>query len=103
MLGTGDGFICARPMPTSRRFRMDLELAGIEREDSRGRVAVLHSLRHTFVSLLLAAGVDPVLVMQLARHRNINLTVSDYDDESMLPLAEAIGKLPVKLPKEMVR
>jgi len=37
-----------------------------------------HTLRHSFVTLMLEAGVDPFEVMRLARHRNLTMTMNTY-------------------------
>jgi integrase len=44
--------------------------------DDAGRVADFHSLRHTFISNLAQAGVHPKLAQSVARHTDINLTMS---------------------------
>ena len=38
----------------------------------------MHSLRHTYISGLIAAGVDPKTVQVLACHSTITLTVDRY-------------------------
>ena len=45
-------------VPTPAEFDGHLALAGIPKIDSRGWVATRHSLRHTFNTMLYAAGVD---------------------------------------------
>lgn len=78
----------------SRRFRADLALAGIPIKDHRGHVAVFHSLRKTHNSLLAAAGVPGTVRMQLMRQRNVDLAEKDYLDPALLPMTEAVNKLP---------
>ena len=46
--------------------------------DSRGRYADFHALRHTFVTNLARANVDPKTAQTLARHSNIQLTMDLY-------------------------
>lgn len=84
-------------VPIARRFQMDLELAKIERTDHRGRVASLHSTRHTMVSLLGAAGASLPDIMQVARHRSIEQT-REYLDDALLGPAATMARLPSLLP-----
>jgi integrase len=51
-----------------------LEAAGIKRIDARGVRVNWHSLRHTFGTLLGAAGVDPTTLMKLMGHANLSTT-----------------------------
>jgi integrase len=55
----------------------DLAAAGIPKETSDGR-ATLYSLRYTFISNLLHAGVDPQTVRELAGHRSLEMTLNVY-------------------------
>lgn len=78
-------------MPT---FREDLAVAQIEEIDSRGRVVVLHSLRHSLATMLAAANVPMAVAQRIMRHRDIRLTAEVYCDEGLLPLTAAIASLP---------
>jgi len=78
-------------MPT---FRLDLSAAGIERADERGRVVVLHSLRHSLCTMMAAAGIPMVIAQRIMRHRDIRLTAENYTDEGLLPLAASMRSLP---------
>lgn len=51
-----------------------LASAGIKRINSRGERVNWHSLRHTFGTLLGAAGVDPATLMKLMGHANLATT-----------------------------
>ncbi len=66
------------PDRTSEMLRRDLERAGIPYEDGAGRVVDFHALRHSFITHLIAAGVNPKLVQTLARHSTITLTLDRY-------------------------
>ncbi len=55
-------------VPLLRAFNLDLEYAGIEKKDQRGRTLDIHSLRHTFGTLLALSGVMPRTAMDLMRH-----------------------------------
>ncbi len=60
-------------------LREDLDAAGIDwREDDRGAVLDFHAPRHTYGTMLAAAGVHPKAAMDLMRHSDINLTMRLY-------------------------
>lgn len=59
-------------------FKADLDATGIVQEDSTGKRADFHALRHTFISNLASGGVHPKVAQSLARHSDINLTMSRY-------------------------
>ncbi len=63
--------------------------------DSGGRVADFHALRHTFVTNLVRAGVQPKDAKQLARHSTITLTMDRYAHVSLHDTAAAVAKLAV--------
>lgn len=57
---------------TGKAFGRDLVAAGLPRHFTP------HSLRHSFASILLAAGVSPVYVQEQLGHKSIELTVGTY-------------------------
>ena len=57
------------PQRWRKSFESAKKLAGI------GEDIVFHSLRHTFVSRLVMAGVDIRTVQELAGHRTISMTM----------------------------
>ena len=61
-----------RPDSTTRRFRILKDRAGVRTEID------LHGLRHTMVTELLAAGVDPRTVMGRAGHSSPTMTMNVY-------------------------
>ncbi len=61
-----------------KAFDRDLEFAGIEKRDDSEHVVHLHSLRHTFCSLLASQGVFPHILKKLARHSDIQTTMGYY-------------------------
>lgn len=61
-----------RPDSTTRRFRRVKERAGVS------DAIDLHGLRHTMITELLHAGVDPRTVMQRAGHASTATTMSVY-------------------------
>lgn len=54
------------------------KLAGIPRRDDRGRVANVHTLRHTFVTRCARAGLSPQKTARLSRHRTIEVVARVY-------------------------
>ena len=79
---------------TAEMFKADLADAGIPYVDESGRVADFHSLRHSFISMLAAGGVHPKLAQTLARHSNINLTLSRYTHTVLSDESDALSALP---------
>ncbi len=75
-----------------RRIRSDTNFL-VYRDDS-GRVLDFHSFRHTFVSRIAGAGVHPKQAQDLARHSDINLTLTRYSHTVLGDQAEAIESLP---------
>jgi integrase len=56
-------------------FRQSLKKAGLA---SDGKRLVLHSLRHTFASLLIAKGLNVVFVSRQLGHANATITLEVY-------------------------
>ena len=59
-----------------------------------GRVADFHSLRHTFISNLIAGGVHPKIAQSLARHSTIALTMDRYTHLTAARQVDALKALP---------
>ena len=72
----------------------DLKAAGIAKSDERGRTVDVHAMRHTFASLLSAAGVAPRTAQEAMRHSDISLTMRHYTDPKLLDIAGAMNSLP---------
>ncbi|MEX2307308.1 MAG: tyrosine-type recombinase/integrase, partial [Pirellulales bacterium] len=79
---------------SAKMLQMDLEEAGIVAIDD-DRVVDFHALRTTFITGLARAGVAPALTQKLARHSDINLTLSAYTRLQMSELAGAVGRLAI--------
>ncbi len=75
-------------------FDRDLRFAGIAKRDERGRTVCLHSLRHTFATLLSRGGVQPRVAQAAMRHSTIDLTMSVYTDPRLLDVEGALAVLP---------
>ena len=98
-----------RVYPTLRTFKKDLVAAGLatedrekgvpsgqttfDAEDESGRCLDFHSLRMTFVTSLVAAGVHPRVAQALARHAKIETTMRVYTDVHSLDLRGAVERL----------
>lgn len=74
------------PRNLSRMFGELSDRAGV------GRVR-LHELRHTCVSLLLALGVHPRVVMEIVGHSAIEMTMNVYGHVALDTQREALGRL----------
>lgn len=77
-----------------RIFDRDIALAGIPKTDADGRTLDVHSLRHTFATLLSKAGVLPRMAQELMRHSDIRLTMNTYTHLQLIDTAAAVQTLP---------
>lgn len=50
----------------------------------------LHDFRHTVVSLLLELGTPPHVVQQIARHADVDVTLSIYAHTNLAAMREAL-------------
>src|SRR5262249_39210961 len=73
----------------------DLRLADIPKRDDRGRTLDVHALRHTFGTLMSAAGVAPRTAQAAMRHSDIKLTMNVYTDPKLLDVRGALDALPL--------
>jgi len=83
----------ANPDNLGRLFGRLLGLAKIERVDHRGRGVSVHALRHTFITRLIRAGVQPVVVQQLAGHADVQTTLGFYTHTVEKDLRDGIRAL----------
>ena len=88
------GKVFANGLPKMETFKRDLRRAGIEFIDPKGRRADFHSLRHTLGTNLALAGTAPRVAMEAMRHSDIRLTTKTYTDTGLLPVSDAVAKLP---------
>ena len=77
-----------------RSFNLDLAAAGIAKTDGQGRTVDVHSLRHTFATLLARNGVSPAVAQKLMRHSDIRLTMNTYTQLDLADTAGAVAELP---------
>lgn len=84
-------------IPSMWKYKQILERAGMPYKDDQGRQADFHALRRTMNTHLAQKAVDPQTRQEIMRHSDIALTLDVYTDKPMLPMAEAVEKLPVFL------
>ena len=92
--GMHDEELVFQGIPRIERFYRDLKKAGIALQDTLGRKAVFHSLRHTFGTNLARGGVASRVAMAVMRHSDRRLTDKIYTDESLLSTWAAFDSLP---------
>jgi integrase len=68
-------------------------------QDSQGKFADFHALRHTFITNLSLANVPPKVAQTLARHSDIGLTFNIYTHSGSKEELAAIHSLPGLPPK----
>ena len=79
-----------------QQFRLASDF--LKYQDSNGRFADFHALRHTFITNLSRANVAPKVAQTLARHSDIRLTLNIYSHADNEDQAKAINSLP-RLPE----
>ena len=79
---------------TADMLRADLARADIKAEDSAGNRVDFHALRHTYITLGAQAGIAPKVLMDLARHSDINLTMKVYSHTVVADRARALEAIP---------
>ena len=77
-----------------RTLNLDLAAADIPKRDAQGRTVDVHSLRHTFATLLARNGVSPGVAQKLMRHSDIRLTMNTYTHLGLADTASAVAALP---------
>lgn len=103
-LASPDSVVFAMPdsTHTAMMLRQDLKAAGIAYEVD-GEFADFHSLRHTFASNVVNAGVHLKVAQKLVRHSTIALTMDRYahlqGDEARLAVA-SLPSLELRRPQK---
>ena len=77
-----------------KMLRRDLEEAGTPYQDSSGRFADFHALRHTYITNVVKGGASPKVAQSLARHSKITLTMDTYTHMSLYDQRGALENLP---------
>ncbi|MCU0960551.1 MAG: tyrosine-type recombinase/integrase [Pirellulaceae bacterium] len=62
--------------------------------DDDGRIADFHSLRHTYISRIVAGGASVRTAQELARHSDPRLTIGRYAHAQLHSLTSALDALP---------
>ena len=93
-LPAGAPILFSGAMPTMKRFKTDLKAADIAFMNVTGHRADFHSLRHTLATNLARAGRAPRVAMEIIPHSDMRLTAKTYTDAGLLPVADAVLKLP---------
>ena len=88
-------------MPNMEIFKADLKEANIEFINAKNQRADFHSLRHTLATNLALAGTAPRIAMEIMRHSDMRLTSKTYTDAGLLPITEAVTKLPSFIDKSV--
>ena len=81
-----------RPAPLG--VEADLLAADIAPVDSAGKRIDFHALRHTFITLGAQAGIAPKVLMDLAGHSDINLTMGACSHTVIADRAKALETIP---------
>ena len=82
------------PAGLVRILNRDLQAAGIDKADERGRTIDVHALRTSFGTLLSKGGVAPRTAQAAMRHSTIDLTMNTYTDPKLLDVHGALNALP---------
>ena len=82
------------PHKTAKMLQFDLEAANIPYRDEAGRVADLHSLRHTYITRVVESGATVKVAQELARHSDPTLTIGHYAHTRLHDLTQALDNLP---------
>jgi len=82
-----------------KRFNEILEKAGIAKRSSAG-MADIHSLRVTYGTDLVEAGVDIRTVQRLMRHKSATVTMQFYARVRQANLRPAVESVPLRLVQE---
>ncbi len=92
LLPAAQVFRMPHPIHLVEMLREDLVAPDIK--DNEEGVIDFHALRHSFITTLVRAGVDPRTVQALARHSTITLTMDRYCHSGRTDQASATERLP---------
>ena len=84
-------WIAAADSPVEREERAKSDF--LTYKNAFGEVADFHSLRHTFITLVVKRGVDPKTAKELARHSTITLTMDRYSHIGLSDMHSAVERL----------
>ena len=89
-----DGLLFRISANQIKTFNRELRFAAVPKRDERGRVVCIHSLRHSFATLLSRGGVAPRVAQAAMRHASVEMTLQTYTDPKLLDVAAALHVLP---------
>jgi integrase len=98
--GAGIGLVLPGGVPGVDKLEQDLVAAGVPVKDERGWRVDFHALRHTYASLLGAAGVSEGARVKMVRHSEWRQT-DHYTDPNSVPLHAGMEKLCALLPSSL--
>lgn len=81
-------------VPSIRALQADLKLAEIEYGNRTIGYADFHALRSTLSTMMAAAGMSQRARQAHMRHTDPRLTEVTYMDETLLPVADELSRLP---------
>jgi len=93
-----DALLFRVPDSLDKVLTRDLAAAGIVKRDAAGRCLDIHALRHTYGTLLNAAGADVKTVQSLMRHATPAMTFDVYVHSDKAREARALEALPDMTP-----
>lgn len=70
-----------------------IETSKVDENGHRKLIAGFHSLRHTFVSLNINGGMNPMLVQKIVGHSTVNMT-EHYFHQNHQAMVDGISKMP---------
>jgi hypothetical protein len=76
-------------------YRVQFQQRCPPKDDERGRTVDVHTLRHSFGTLMSKGGVSLRTAQAAMRHSDINLTMNTYTDPRLLDVAGAMDALPL--------
>ncbi len=83
-----------KTVPSIRVLQADLKYAGVEYGNRTIGYADFHALRKTLSTMMAAAGMSQRVRQAHMRHTDPRLTECTYMDESLLPVADELSKVP---------
>ena len=89
-----DALLFSIPLHLIRNLKKDLAAAGIAERDGQGFVIDLHSMRHTFATMLAKGGIPQRVAQELMRHSDPRLTANVYTHLGMTDTRSALDSLP---------
>lgn len=75
-------------------FHRDCKTGEIPKFNQRGERLVLHSLRHTYATMLVASNVAPKVAQECLRHGDVRLTLQIYTHLEDGEVSKAVNMLP---------